>query len=244
MKAILKKLLGRLGYQISGTRFVPRQLLRHENLRVLSFDDIVSRHIIDSGPELTFIQIGAFDGLVQDPLRKYLIRFPWRGVMVEPQAQAAEKLRNLYVDNDRIHVVQAALDQDATQRTLYTIDTERAPAWAGGLASFQRETILRHADLIIDLKDMIREEIVDCITFDAILATLPSDRLDILQIDTEGADALILSRFPFHRTLPAIVHWEVKHLTTRQREGCLDQLASFGYRFAPSGDQDMVAVQF
>ena len=114
---------------------------------------------------------------------------------------------------------------------------------SGGLASFQRETIIRHADLIPGLKDMIQEETVNCVTFDAILAKLQSNTLDLLQIDTEGADAHILSLFPFHRMLPAIVHWEVKHLSMRQREDCLGRLASIGYRFAPSGDQDMVAVQ-
>jgi hypothetical protein len=33
-------------------------------------------------------------------------------------------------------------------------------------------------------------------------------------------------------------------LVNAQREDCLGRLASFGYRFAPSGDQDMVANQF
>ena len=243
MKELVKKILDRFGYRVSGTRFIPRQLLQPENLRVLTFDDIVCRRIVESGSELTFIQVGAFDGLIQDPLRKYIARWPWRGIMIEPQSRAAAKLRKLYADDGRISVVQAALDDKEQQRTLYTVDPESAPEWAGGLASFQRETIIRHADLIPGLKDMIQEETVNCVTFDAILAKLQSNTLDLLQIDTEGADAHILSLFPFHRMLPAIVHWEVKHLSMRQREDCLGRLASIGYRFAPSGDQDMVAVQ-
>ena len=89
---------------------------------------------------------------------------------------------------------------------------------------------------------MIREDIVDCITFDRILGCLPSHQIDLLQIDTEGADGYILSEFPFDRVQPAIVHWEVKHLTKSEREGCLERLAGFGYHFAQSGDEDMMAV--
>jgi hypothetical protein len=46
---------------------------------------------------------------------------------------------------------------------------------------------------------MIREETIDCITFEEVLSPLPSVRIDLLQIDTEGADAHISSRFPFDR---------------------------------------------
>lgn len=90
---------------------------------------------------------------------------------------------------------------------------------------------------------MIREEMVDCIPFDDVLSRL-SRAPDILQIDTEGADALVLSLFPFERVRSPLVHWEVKHLTVTQREQVLDRLGGFGYRFASSGDEDMLAVNF
>jgi hypothetical protein len=76
-----------------------------------------------------------------------------------------------------------------------------------------------------------------------VLDRLPCEQLDLLQIDTEGADAYILSLFPFSRVRPAIIHWETKHLSKKQREDCLDRLTGFGYRFASSGDEDMMAVK-
>jgi hypothetical protein len=89
---------------------------------------------------------------------------------------------------------------------------------------------------------MIREERVDCITFDTALVCLAGERIDLLQIDTEGADEHILSLFPFDRVQLSIIHWEVKHLSTLQREECLGRSVAFGYRFAQSGDEDMLAV--
>ena len=52
----------------------------------------------------------------------------------------------------------------------------------------------------------------------------------------------MISLFPFERVRPAIVHWEVKHLSIAEREQCFERLANFGYHFAPSGEEDMLAV--
>jgi FkbM family methyltransferase len=238
----IKRGLAALGYQVRGTRYCPRQLLEPALLRRLEFDDVVCRRMFEFRPDFTFIQVGAFDGFTKDPLRKYIDKCGWRGVVVEPQPWAVDQLRELYRGNDRIVVLQAALDGKSGKRTLFTIDSPIAPSWAGGLASFQREIIVKHSDLIPGLETMIRQEYVDCITFDKVLGCLTDERVDLLQIDTEGADGYILSLFPFDRVQPSIIHWEVKHLSTRQREECLDRLASFGYRLAPSGEEDMLAV--
>jgi FkbM family methyltransferase len=211
-------------------------------LRAIEFDDVVCRRIFELGRELTFIQIGAFDGVTGDPLRKYIDKCGWRGVVVEPQPRAVSQLRHLYRGNERIVILEAALDGECRTRTLYTVESQTAPPWAGGLASFRRETIVKHSDLIPGLETMIREDCVNCITFDKVLECLPDSRIDLLQIDTEGADGHILSLFPLDRLLPAIIHWEVKHLSKKEKEDCLDRLAKFGYRFAPSGSEDMLAV--
>jgi FkbM family methyltransferase len=242
MKRMLKRALAGLGYEVKGTRYCPRQLLDPGCVRAIEFDDVVCRHMFEVGSGITFIQVGAFDGVTRDPLRRYIAKYEWRGVLVEPQARAANRLRDLYRDNERIVVLQAALDREREKRTLFTVDSETAPAWAGGLASFEREGIAKHSDLIPGLLDMIREETVDCISFEDVIKSLPFERLDLLQIDTEGADGYILSLFPFDRLQPAIIHWEIKHLTKFQQEGTLEMLSKRGYRFARSGDEDMIAV--
>ena len=242
VKRLLKTALAKLGYRVQGTRHCPRQLLEPSSLRAIEFDDVVCRRMFEFASELTFIQVGAFDGITKDPLRKYIDKCGWRGVVIEPQPRAANQLRELYRDNNRIIILQAALDGKSGRRTLYTVDAPRGPAWAGGLASFQRETIVKHSDLIPGLETMILEDAVDCVTFDEVLEVVKRKQIDLLQIDAEGADGHILSLFPLNRVQPAIIHWEVKHLSTSEREACLDRLAAFAYRFAPSGDEDMLAV--
>lgn len=242
MKRWIKTGLAALGYRVQGIRYCPRQLLQPACCRTVEFDDVVCRRMFECGSELTFIQVGAFDGITGDPLRKYIDKCGWRGILVEPQSRAADQLRELYSRNDRVVILQAAVDRQRGRRTLFTVQSGTAPAWAGGMASFKREIIVKHSDLIPGLQGMIREETIDCITFDEVLERLPSKRVDLLQIDTEGVDAYILSLFPFDRVIPAIIHWEVKHLSKLQQEAALEMLHRRGYRLARSGAEDMLAV--
>lgn len=243
MRQWVKKLLAKLGYQVQGTRYCPRQLLEPRFLRPLEFNDVVCRTMLEFGQELTFVQVGAFDGITKDPLHKYIQKCGWRGVLIEPQPRPAAQLRDLYRDNDRIVILQAALDYRSGKRTLFTVESDNVPPWAHGMASFQRDNIVKNAYLIPGLEAMIKEITVNCITFADVMRNLSSDRLDLLQVDAEGADGYILSLFPFDRVKPAIIHWESKNLTKLQQEEALDLLGRQGYRFARSGEEDMLAVR-
>lgn len=242
VKAAIKRGLARCGYRVQGTRYIPRQLLDARYERRLELRDVLCRRMFMAGAGLTFVQIGAFDGITADPLHEYIGRYGWRGVLVEAQPQAASRLRDLYRGNNRIVVLEAAVDTTRGARSLFTVDADAAPAWAGGMASFDRAHISKHRYLIPDIEARIQEIVVPCIVCDDVLQHLSSDDLDVLQIDAEGADGQILASFPFERVRPAIVHWEIRNLTTSEREACFDRLIPFGYRFAPSGDADMLAL--
>jgi FkbM family methyltransferase len=242
MKRLAKKALATLGYHVQGTRYTPKHLLEPGKLRTLQLADVIARRMLERGHELTFIQIGAFDGVTKDPLFDYIGKYGWRGVLVEPQPGPAEQLRELYGSNERVVIMQAAIDRGADKRTLYVIESDTIPVWARGMASFDRQHVEKHSYLIPDIKNMIREIEVECISFDDVLESLPDKHVDLLQIDAEGADVEILKEFPFELLKPAIVHWEIKNLTKLQREEGFDRLSKFGYRFAPSGDEDMMAL--
>ena len=236
-------MLARMGYRVEGTRYTPRHLLEPDMLRRLEFDDVICRHMFEFGQDCVFIQIGAYDGVSTDPLRKYIERCGWRGVMLEPQSRPAGQLRELYRGNEGVVVLEAALYRERGIRNLYTVESDQVPKWAGGMASFDREHLLKQNYLIEGIEGMVRELKVRCIPFSDVLDRLPSKRLDLLQIDAEGADEYILSLFPFDRIRPAIIHWEIRNMTRREKEASLDRVTSYGYRVAPSGQEDMLAVR-
>jgi FkbM family methyltransferase len=243
MKRLIRAILGVAGYRIEGIRYTPRQFYDPAVARTLMFDDVVCRHMFEVGPELTFVQVGAYDGVSGDPLRKYIERCGWSGVMLEPQPQPANQLRALYRDNPKIVILEAALDGERRTRNLYTIESDAVPKWAGGMASFDRDQILKQGYLIEGLEGMVREVQVDCVIFDDVLDYLPGNRLDLLQIDAEGADGHILSLFPFNCFKPAIIHWEIKNMTVVQQEEALERVIAHGYLVSRSGGEDAVAVR-
>jgi FkbM family methyltransferase len=244
MKRLIRAMLGMAGYRIEGTRYTPRQFYDPAVARTLLFDDVVCRHMFEVGPQLIFIQIGAYDGVSADPLRKYIDRCGWRGIMLEPQPRPANQLRALYRENPKITVLEAALDSERRTRSLYTIESDAVPNWAGGMASFDHNHILKQNHLVAGIQRMVREVPVECVVFDDVLDYLPENRLDLLQIDVEGADGYILSLFPFDRFKPAIIHWEIKNMTRSQQEEALERVITHGYRVSRSGEEDALAVLF
>ena len=58
-------------------------------------------------PRMTFLQIGAFDGLGLDDLHDLVIRHRLRGVMVEPQPEAFVRLQNTYRHQPQVTLLQA-----------------------------------------------------------------------------------------------------------------------------------------
>jgi len=210
----------------------------------LNFDHVLSRYLLErtgSGP-FTFIQVGAFDGVTCDPLRKYLVKYPWTGVMLEPQPQAFGKLAALYKGRDDISIMNAAINESNGEADLYVVENDALPEWARGMASFDEQNILKHADALPGLAGSIQKSRIKTVSFEQLLADHQFTRVNLLQIDTEGFDAEVLKLFPFSKIKPVIIHFESKHIPVARLENALARLADLGYAIARDGQEDMMAV--
>ncbi len=244
IKEILKNILGKAGYKVTSTKYVLRQFLHPSGILELDFDHVISKYLIHNkqpDDSFNFIQVGAFDGVECDPLLKYLQRFNWNGIMLEPQPQPFNKLIERYNGRDGISVRNAAISSSNGKSTLYTLDGNGLPEWASGMASFDKNNILKHEYMFPEIKDHIKEIEVDTITFQQLFADHSLNKLDLLQIDTEGFDAEILQMFPFHLIKPGIIHFESKHIPKWNLEKVLDDLLAKGYKIARDREEDMIA---
>lgn len=77
-------------------------------------------------PGLTFVNLGANDGVTADPVYPFIRRFDWAGLMVEPLPHVAERLRQNMRDHPGVRVAEAIVA--VRPRTLWYVD----PA-AGGV---------------------------------------------------------------------------------------------------------------
>lgn len=245
IKRFIKRLLNKTGYRVTSTKYLLKQLEHPTNNLELDFDHVLSDYLINRISEkdnFTFIQIGAFDGVMCDPLVKYLNRYHWEGVMLEPQPGPYSKLKERYSHRAEIIIKNAAISARDGRTTLYALEGNDLPEWANGMASFSKENITKHSYLIPGIDRYIKEIEVEAITFQKLLEEKGVHKLDLLQTDTEGFDGEILRMFPFDRIKPKLIHFESKHIERRELELLLDMLIVHGYKVARDRGEDMMAV--
>jgi FkbM family methyltransferase len=209
----------------------PRFLARRPELATRSYLPFVVAHELVSNPRLTFLQIGAFDGVSDDNMRELIVAHRLRGILVEPQPQAFARLKEVYRDQPQVTLLEAAIAERAGVRDLYC---QRGVA--AMTASFDRAHLRKHG--IADHEIVVQP--VACHTIESALRAGGLDRVDLIQIDAEGHDWPIIRSIDFARIRPQILRFEYRHMSRGDADACLGMLAAAGYRFIVEAD-DIIA---
>ena len=100
----------------------------------------------------TVIQVGANDGIQNDPIRRFLKDpKPFKTILIEPIPYYVNKLRELYVNRSDVSIVHAAAGSSEGVRELFFIPPELADEmngdgpqnyWAHGQGSFDRNIVI------------------------------------------------------------------------------------------------------
>lgn len=221
----------------------------------LTFDQAVEGYLRAHG-QLSFLQIGGYDGVSYDPLRKHILTGKLTGVIVEPVPLHFEKLQALYAGSDLIKVENCAVDREAGERTMWFFSREAIANGTigqvfGGITSFLLPNLLEKSGTLgglyndanrAILKSLVESITVPCHTYDTVMARHGLERIDLLQIDTEGYDYELLKAFDFTRHRPAIVHYECQHLQPQDKAAAEAMLRSHGYVLS-SNDYDTLALR-
>src|SRR5262245_40043917 len=75
---------------------------------------------------VTFVQIGAYDGIAGDPIRPIVLqKDSWWGVLVEPQSDTFNRLRENYVgQSSRLQFLNVAVSDTSGEKILFYISEE------------------------------------------------------------------------------------------------------------------------
>jgi FkbM family methyltransferase len=220
-------------------RVVPRDA----SLAPLGYDlDLIGGWLTSLRDAVSFVQIGAFDGSANDPIWRNVRRYGWRGVLVEPQPNAFERLRGTYAGIDGLTFLNVAVAKDAGTIPMYHIKDvgPNDPWWYGQVASFDRAHVLKHLEAS-DTADRVGTREVPTMTINDVLA-MSLQPVDVLQIDAEGYDAALVQMVDFERFQPTVIGFEHVHLSMSDRQAVSARLREMGYRFAHGGD-DTIAVK-
>lgn len=198
------------------------------------------------GPALNFIQVGANDGRYGDPLYKYVMMYPWRGILVEPQPDIYANLCANYASvRDRLIFENVAVAGSGAVIEMYkgaSAGTNNAANadHAASVVSVKPSVVA--SQLGLKTRDLVRF-VVPCFTLDSLIEKHSMSSVDVLQIDTEGHDFSVLKTINLSAISPSIIQFEHGHLAPREITDAVDYLSSSGYRVLYGGYQmDTIAL--
>lgn len=234
---VLNKWLAKKGSKI--VRSMP--IIFRENVEFcVDLDFLIQYEIFRNSGKFRFVQIGANDGVSrEDDLFEYIKSFDAQGVMIEPQPGIFQQLQVNLSEFPDVVTLNKAIHKFEKVMPLYHLNQEllrdktNLPLWAttNGIASFDKEHVLEHANRIGFGEEIIIHHEVECTTLDDLLSTFGSLKLDLLKIDTEGYDYEILSMLNTEKVMPTIIRFEHLHMSKEQYEEQIYRLIDTGYHF-------------
>lgn len=197
------------------------------------------------GNDFFFVQVGAYDGKESDPIRDFVHSRHWKGLLVEPQPDAFERLKQNYAGCNGLLFENAAIAERNGRLPFYKLKQEYASLFHSDhrmLASFAPEHILKHLSKPMDAGQVLSVVEVPCLTFMSLLAKHRVNHVNLLQIDAEGYDYEIIKTIDFNTVKPDIIRFEHAHLDAYKKIECIELLLSQSYKLVIGG-YDVTAFQ-
>lgn len=188
------------------------------------------------------LQIGANDGLVNDPLFSLLYKYRWEAILLEPQSKVfTEELIPLYKNRPEVTCIQAAVSDAEGEEELFYIAFSN-DRWATGLSSFKKLELQKQFDNgyvqsclqkfgIPQPKpgsELIQSCLVPTLTFEKIFSTKNGFYPDLIIMDTEGFDSTLIRMYPFSLHTPKVLVYETP-IDPQEKKASEERLLSIGY---------------
>lgn len=187
--------------------------------------------LVEEKQKIQFIQVGASDCGLNDPLREYVLKDRAKGLIIEPIKQSLCRAQEQYRGISGLYFANCAIDYAKGSRQIYKIkDVDGLPKWAYQVCSFSRDVLLKHEKEIPQIRELVVEESVCTESIGELMKQSGFYSPDLLLIDTEGFDAEILKMFPFKNHCPELVIFEHKHLDEKQEKDSLILLKKYSYQ--------------
>jgi len=148
---------------------------------------------------MSFISVGANDGVTNDPIRAWVTQYKWMGVLIEPVRTAFDKLVSNYDGISGVEFENVAIDNSNKASAILYVPK------ASKIASLDKN----HQPAKGSKKKKV---VVNLSTLDKIMEKHSIDHLDFLNIDAEGYDFEVIKSLNFDKCRPSIIHYEHRHL--------------------------------
>ncbi len=192
---------------------------------------------------LNIVQVGAFNGIAGDPLYHFVMerKEVTRILLIEPQPQAVERLRENYAKHPSASVLECAISPDASK--LLTLYANEGRGWGSGTTADlgYHEKHMRNRGREVEAFGKLE---VACMTLgEALSASGFGDKVDVLQVDCEGYDDKVIYASSIPKIKPGIINYEFA-LMPKDRQNKLDLFLEWqGYKILRWSERDKCATK-
>lgn len=209
---------------------------------------------ISDGRHVSFIQVGAMDGVSFDPIHNAVRQYGWQGVLVEPLPDIFEKLQQNYMGCAGLKFEMAVVTETGDRQDIYRVNPDSVasgelPSWALGISSLLPErNALDGKDVPDNMVEAIRKntvkQAVEGITFEGLVKKHSVETIDVLQIDTEGYDYKVLCQVDLKKYRPRLIQLEFYNLLETEKQACLALLEEHNYScYLSINKMDLLAIE-
>jgi FkbM family methyltransferase len=202
--------------------------------------------VLFKGKKPFFINIGANDGVVFDPVFEYVMPNGWPGILIEPIPEAVRKLSENYKNHPGgVSIVQAAVAEYNGSITMRRVDPKKEAdigVWAPYIAEIKNHRTPYNLSQQSEVAPYMVDVECECKTLQTILDECHATKLDLIEIDTEGYDYMVLKQVDFARYKPSIIHFEYAQLPDQERGAVKMLLRDHGYVYVLTNLKDMLAI--
>ena len=193
--------------------------------------------------DIFFLNIGANDGITNDPLYYFVKKFRWSGIALEPVPEIFERLQANFATHESVIPFCAALaDHDGSASFYRVAPGPDVPERCDRLGSLLPEAHLGAKHLFPEIEQHMVEQKVATVTFESLVERFGIRKIDVISIDAEGYDYEVLKQIDFRRFRPSLVIYEQLHMDEHTKTESKRLLASFGYEVHNSYNWSFVAV--
>ena len=182
-----------------------------------------------------WVQVGANDGGDWDPFAVSIRHSQLNALLIEPVEYLFERLKKNYQAYKGYLILEklaiAAQEGSLTIKGIDPGKQQDLPGWAAQISSLREEVILRHDSMIPGIENRLFSEEVTVKPLSAVLQQHGIKKIAMLQVDTEGFDAVVLGTIDFSKVSIGLMWYEHKHLLKEEQEATLALLQNNGFCF-------------
>jgi len=180
-------------------------------------------------PNGFLIDVGAHDGVAAGSMTRFLMEWGWTGILIEPLPKAYALLEKAYENTPNVVTLNVACSNEEGTATLYPCDgvTTMDKGWRDVC-----DAHWKHVNYGAPFQVPMR-------TLDSIMKEYPTpEKIDLLQIDTEGHDLQILKGMDWKKQPSMVVaeSLDMNNLDRKKSDGTpipdpamIEYMESVGY---------------